>query len=312
MSREINSDPHARQAITFLAARSGLRAARAILLEPGCRPNDAITHIIDAWRGYIEAIGTGQAAGGAIPPEVAERVPEATREQLARVESEPLSQPEEVQGSRGTMLDICDVLERAIAQSAEQRGIPLRTRATARRWLLRAATWAAPVLVLLLAVVRPWEALNPGPWRGAYYATKDFVGDPVLVRDKDIAFDWGSDPPLDSIPADRFSVRWDTCLELDEDTEVAFQLVADDGGRVYVDGKRIINDWKAAKTKPHGKSVPLTAGRHHLRVEYFEHTKGAYIHVLASFDDQPPAPIPTDMLSDPGEGFDETAPCNES
>jgi hypothetical protein len=307
MSLHASSSTGEDVAAAFRAARSALRAARAILLDADCRPDDAIVHIVAAWRTYLEAAGADPAMDEPVSAEVRQRVGDAVREALARLADEPV--PPETSCLRADLLDYCDALERAVVSSAEQRGVPLRARTEAWRWLVRAAAWTAPVIVLLLVVIRPWEALDPGPWRAAYYPTKDFVGEPVRTRDKDIAFEWGDDAPLDSIPADRFSVRWDTCLELDEDTEVSFQLVADDGGRVYVDGERIIDDWKNARSGPRGTTVVLEAGRHHMRVEYYERTKIAKIHVLASFDDQPPGSIPSDMLSDPGEDFDEDAPC---
>jgi hypothetical protein len=55
---------------------------------------------------------------------------------------------------------------------------------------------------------------------------------------------------MDTIPADRFSVRWDSCLTLDVAQEVAFQLTSDDGSRLFIDGKQTIDNWGSTASRP--------------------------------------------------------------
>ena len=49
----------------------------------------------------------------------------------------------------------------------------------------------------------------------------------------------------------------------------------------------------------------LEAGTHHLRLDYFEDRHGAVVRFFASFDDEEPKSIPTEMLNQPDD--DDTA-----
>jgi beta-xylosidase len=71
---------------------------------------------------------------------------------------------------------------------------------------------------------------------------------------------------------------------------------ADDGIRVFVDGKAIIEDWKPHGSTESAGKLSLTAGEHDLRVEYFQLTGDAVL----SLEWQPPGgtrgPIPVELL----------------
>ena len=95
-------------------------------------------------------------------------------------------------------------------------------------------------------------------------------------------------------------------------------LVSDNGSRLFIDGEERIDNWAPRRptVTPRsrigvaGATVPLEAGVHHLRVEYFEDRDAAQLHLTASFDEEtPPAPIPAERLIFPGLEFDESDPC---
>jgi hypothetical protein len=154
------------------------------------------------------------------------------------------------------------------------------------------------VAVLLIAV-RPWYTLTLQPWRGTYYARSDQSGKWQMRYDREIDFDWGRDAPIPDWPVDRFSVRWDSCLHLDAPTKAVFQSNSDDGSRVYVDGDLIVLNRTKGKTQSRGGEAQLEAGVHHVRGDYSEFSGDAHVQVLASFDDDPPRPIPASMLHAP-------------
>ena len=73
-------------------------------------------------------------------------------------------------------------------------------------------------------------------WQGAYYANRDLLGLPRLVRDDaTLDFDWGAGQPATNMPADNWSARWTKTVTLEAGT-YRFSAFTDDGVRVLVDG----------------------------------------------------------------------------
>lgn len=106
-------------------------------------------------------------------------------------------------------------------------------------------------------------------WKGEYFNNTDVSGTPAAVRDDpNINFDWGQGYPLPGVAVDNFSVRWTRELDLDEGM-YRFTLRVDDGVRLWVDGELLIDRWYPA-TETYEVIVPLSKGRHQIRVEYFE------------------------------------------
>ncbi|MBL7200681.1 MAG: hypothetical protein ISS56_11055 [Anaerolineae bacterium] len=127
-----------------------------------------------------------------------------------------------------------------------------------------------------------WERVAaPGypDWKGEYWANRDLSGEPELVRnDKEVDFDWGSGSPSSGLPADDFSARWTRQVYLDGGT-YRFYALSDDGVRLWVDGQRLIDKWRDQEAREYTTEVALTKGTHSLKVEYYEHSGGARIHV---------------------------------
>ena len=116
----------------------------------------------------------------------------------------------------------------------------------------------------------------PG-WRAEYFAGMEARGAAALLRiDSVIAFDWGEGSPNPAIPADHFSVRWSASLVPPETRTYAFSAVSDDGIRVWIDGKMVVDSWVNRGPSTDLFSVSLEARRaYDVRVEYFENGGGA-------------------------------------
>ncbi len=106
-------------------------------------------------------------------------------------------------------------------------------------------------------------------------ATVDPIPDtPTATRiDPNIDFDWDVlDPQVAGVGADNFAVRWSGRVVAP--TSEAYQICAstDDGVRVWLDGKPVIDDWRThAVSEVCAAPLDWTAGSSHdLRVEFFE------------------------------------------
>ena len=117
---------------------------------------------------------------------------------------------------------------------------------------------------------------TPGNWQGTYYNSANLSGPPVLVRrDEGIAFDWGYGSPAEIVNRDNFSVRWDSAFWF-QAGQYTFRTYSDDGVRVYVDGRLVINSWYPMRGYRNA-TVSLAEGTHTVRVEYFERTGRAFV-----------------------------------
>jgi hypothetical protein len=121
-------------------------------------------------------------------------------------------------------------------------------------------------------------AAMPGPWTGEYFTGRTLTGDPVLVRtDPAIDFDWSWNAPADALPVDEFAARWTGTFEFEEGS-YRFKTVSDDGIRVYVDDRLVINSWWPMRGTRYA-TVSLEPGAHTVRVEYFEARQAAKVQV---------------------------------
>jgi hypothetical protein len=114
----------------------------------------------------------------------------------------------------------------------------------------------------------------PGPWQGEYFADRDLTKAPALVRtDEAINFDWRMGSPATEIPVNEFAVRWTGTFAF-EAGRYRFTTTSDDGVRVYVNDRLVINSWYPMRGTRYA-TVTLPEGNATIRVEYFERTGAA-------------------------------------
>ena len=114
----------------------------------------------------------------------------------------------------------------------------------------------------------------PGPWQGEYFDSRDLDETPVLVRtDETINFDWKLGSPASEISANSFAVRWTGTFAF-ESGRYRFTTTSDDGVRVYVNDRLVINSWYPMRGTRYA-TVTLPEGNATIRVEYFERTGAA-------------------------------------
>ena len=113
-----------------------------------------------------------------------------------------------------------------------------------------------------------------GLW-AEYFPNDKLEGKPVLTRcDRRVAFNWSYDAPDPSLYREDgktlFSVRWTGKLLPPKTGTYHFRTLNNDGIRVYVDGKTVIENWKKNRLRFNSGSIELKEGRaYNLRIEYF-------------------------------------------
>lgn len=134
------------------------------------------------------------------------------------------------------------------------------------------------------------QACFAGPVQQAIYAGRDLTGPPIHTSTVDrINYKNESDvpqPPASGLPAENFSIRWTGEVSADKAGRYDVLTNSDDGVRVMIDQKRVIDDWNGHGPKTNRTTVELQAGRHAVVVEYFQGGGGAIAQF--AFGPEPP------------------------
>ncbi|HEY7680488.1 MAG TPA: glycoside hydrolase family 3 C-terminal domain-containing protein, partial [Terriglobia bacterium] len=135
-------------------------------------------------------------------------------------------------------------------------------------------TTAAPIPAKLLRTGGPNS--QPG-LRAEYFNNRDLRGAPAVVRvDAEVDFHWDNAAPAPGLSAENFSVRWTGELVPPTDGEYLIGGSANDGFRVYLDGKKVVDDWSVHSERALIASVRLEGGRAYaVRMEYFQALGGS-------------------------------------
>lgn len=79
---------------------------------------------------------------------------------------------------------------------------------------------------------------------GEYFRNPNLDGEPVFTRiDSTMAPYWDKGSPGEGVPKDFFSVRWTGTLHVPESGDYDLGIVTDDKGRLYLDGKLVVDNW---------------------------------------------------------------------
>ncbi len=105
-----------------------------------------------------------------------------------------------------------------------------------------------------------------------FFDGSELKGNPIFARfDEKLDFNWVNDSPDLKVPANGFSARWTGSLVPPKSGKYTIAITADDGARVFVDGKRIIDDWTEHAAKTTTAEIELTAGvAVPIKIEYME------------------------------------------
>lgn len=131
---------------------------------------------------------------------------------------------------------------------------------------------------------------------GEYYNNTDFAGSPVIQIDSNIDFMWDHNPTT-GIGEDNYSIRWSGWVMPRYSELYTFMTNSDDGVRLWVNNTLLFEDWTVHSMLPNSGSIQLEAGQlYNIRLEFFDGTGRANIHLLWSSPSQVQEIIPTSQL----------------
>ena len=141
---------------------------------------------------------------------------------------------------------------------------------------------------------------------GDYYAFSDAVEDftkvtpelkPTLRRaDAVINVDSTDDAWPKTQLVDHFAVRWSGILRVPKAANYTFYLESDDGSRLTIDGKELIDNGGTHGMEEKSGEVPLTAGDHPLVIDFFQNEGGKGCKFSWSSSEIEKAIVPADVL----------------
>ncbi|MEM6965223.1 MAG: PA14 domain-containing protein [Bacteroidota bacterium] len=135
---------------------------------------------------------------------------------------------------------------------------------------------------------------------GTYFNNKNLTDQVLEQLDANINFNWGTGAPVSGVGANDFSVRWEGGIEVPRSGGYTFYTNSDDGVRLWVDDKLIVDNWtNHAPTEDIGTIVLEPSIRYTIKLEYFENTGGAVAQLRWSGPGINKKIIPTNYLFPP-------------
>lgn len=111
----------------------------------------------------------------------------------------------------------------------------------------------------------------PEGLKGEYYSNKNLEGTPRVRIDENVDYDPANRPPDPFLPKAPISIRWTGYLVPTVSGTYTLSLETDDGCRLFLDGKKMIDSWIERPAKSDKVKVKLEAGRKYkIKVEYFD------------------------------------------
>lgn len=123
---------------------------------------------------------------------------------------------------------------------------------------------------------------NEKGFQAEYFNNIDLSGKPVLTRvDREINFRWTLYSPHPDINYDFYSVRWSGKLKAPETGKFKIGIEGNDGYRLYLDGKLLIDNWKSQTyTTKFTEHYFEKDKEYDIRVEFFESSGYAWFKLL--------------------------------
>jgi beta-glucosidase len=143
-------------------------------------------------------------------------------------------------------------------------------------------------------------------FKGEYFTNRDLQGLPTLTRTDSKIDLQGPRRPARGFPRTDFSVRWSAKLTVPESGNYTFTFTGDDGFRIFLDDKTLVDHWVEGPPTPITFETKLVVGKtYDLRIEYFQ-AEGGF---EAQLNWQPPGKSLYDKALDAAKNSDVAIVC---
>jgi ferric-dicitrate binding protein FerR (iron transport regulator) len=280
------------------------RAAKGFALRHGDAVQTAFgAQAVLAWHGEATTLRLGEEATLTLPGHAGSAFVMEQGELTGDVAPRPVERqlvfqtPHGIARVLGTVFQLAS--EPQVMQLRVTEGRVALTSAREQRTVEVAAQQQGVVGEELPLAVRPVPVDGAGTGLlGEYFAGKQWDTPRLRRVDARVQFDWGEGIPVPHVHSDHFRVRWSGRLLPRYSGTHRVELVADDGVRLWVDGRLLIDQWdmRSRQTRMSG-AVELEAGRAvDLRLEYYEASGKAFVSLYWHSDLQPREVIPACQL----------------
>jgi hypothetical protein len=158
-------------------------------------------------------------------------------------------------------------------------------------------TSGAVAITVKAPTLAPTPAGSGTGLTGQYFDNSNFTGTIMTRTDATVNFNWGLGSPASSIAVDTFSARWIGKVQAQHSQTYTFHVTGDDGVRLWVNGKLLIDKWVLQSATEWSGSIALVAGnKYDIKLEYYENQSAAVAQLRWSSASTPKAIIPSSQL----------------
>lgn len=119
-------------------------------------------------------------------------------------------------------------------------------------------------------------AYFPGGLKTEYYTNMELSGTPKVRTEEWVNFEPANQAPDPFIPPFPISIRWTGKLRPEVSGDYTFYYTADDGCRLFINDKKLIDEWRERSISTDSVSLYLEAGKEYdLKAEYFNNRDNA-------------------------------------
>ena len=133
----------------------------------------------------------------------------------------------------------------------------------------------------------PTPTQKLGCLKASYFNNITLTGTPLVRAESSINYNWGTSSPVNGIDADNFSVRWEGTVIPSVSGTYTFNVLGDDGVRLWVNNQLIVDKWFYQAAANYAATINLTQGQNiAIKLEYFERVGGASAKLLWTVPNQ--------------------------